>query len=75
MGRFEEVRDVIVNALGCDEDIVTETALIKDDLGADSLAVVELVMALEDEFGLTIGEEQMAEIKTVGDVVTLVGEK
>jgi acyl carrier protein len=73
MDKFNEVREIIINTLGCDESIITMEALIKEDLGVDSLAVVELVMAVEDAFGISINEETMKEIKTVGDIVKLVG--
>ncbi|MDR2359754.1 MAG: acyl carrier protein [Oscillospiraceae bacterium] len=75
MELFNQVKDIITNTLGCDAEIVTESAGIKDDLGADSLAVVELVMALEDEFGISISEEKMKGIQTVGDIVELVKSK
>jgi acyl carrier protein len=75
MEKFNEVREIIVSTLGCDESIVTEDASVKDDLGADSLAVVELVMAIEDAFGISIDEEKMKEIQTVGDIVKLVNLK
>lgn len=67
---FEKVRDIIVETLACDATQVTMEASLKDDLGADSLDSMELVMALEETFGLTIEEEKLAEFKTVGDIVT-----
>ena len=54
---FEKVRDIIVETLGCDAEEVTPEASLSDDLGADSLAAVELVMALEEATGLSIAEE------------------
>lgn len=66
---FEKVRDIIVETLACDAALVTPEASLKDDLGADSLDSVELVMALEEAFDLTIEEEKLAEFKTVGDIV------
>lgn len=66
---FEKVRDIIVETLACDAARVTMEASLKDDLGADSLDSMELVMALEETFGLTIEEEKLAEFKTVGDIV------
>ncbi|MDR3149062.1 MAG: acyl carrier protein [Oscillospiraceae bacterium] len=75
MKLFNQVKDIIVSTLGCDEALITETANIKDDLGADSLAVVELVMALEDAFSISISEEKLKEINTVGDIVELVQSK
>jgi acyl carrier protein len=66
---FEEVKAVIVDTLSCDADKVTLEANIFDDLGADSLDAVELNLALEERFDVTIDEEVMAQIKTVGDIV------
>ena len=67
---FEKVRDIIVETLGCDAEEVTPEASLSDDLGADSLATVELVMALEEATGLSIAEEDAANLKTVGDILT-----
>jgi len=72
MDIFAEVREIIVESLGSAEDSVVEEARVKEDLGADSLAVVELIMALEDRFEISIPEEKIAEIATVGDIVTLI---
>ena len=66
---FEKVRDIIVETLGCDAEAVTPAASLSDDLGADSLASVELVMALEEAAGLSIAEEDAAKLKTVGDIM------
>jgi len=66
---FEKVKSVIVDRLGVDESEVTLDASFKDDLGADSLDLVELVMELEDEFDLEISDEDAEKISTVGDVV------
>ena len=52
-----------------DEDIINENTDIAGDLGADSLDVVEMIMTLEDEFAITISDEAVADLKTVGDVV------
>lgn len=70
---FEKVRDIIAETLACDAALVTMEASLKDDLGADSLDSVELVMALEEAFDLTIAEEKLAGFKTVGDIVTYLG--
>ena len=67
---FEKVRDIIVETLGCDAEEVTPEASLSDDLGADSLAAVELVMALEEATGQSIAEEDAANLKTVGDILT-----
>ena len=71
---FEKVKAVIVDQLGVEEDDVTEDAAFVDDLGADSLDIVELVMALEEEFGVSIPDEQAEKIKTVGDAVDFITE-
>lgn len=69
MALFEKVRDVIVRELSVPESKVTENATFDGDLSADSLDVVELVMALEDEFDVEIPEEDAEKIRTVGDAV------
>ena len=68
----EKVKSIIVEQLGVDEDEVTPTASFVDDLGADSLDQVELVMALEEEFKLEISDEDAEKIKTVQDAVTYI---
>jgi len=67
---FEKVRDIIVDTLSCSIDDVTMTASLADDLGADSLDAVELNMALEDALDIAIPDEELANMKTVGDIVT-----
>ena len=66
---FEEVKAIIVDTLNCEEDKVTLEANIFDDLGADSLDEMELNLVLEEKLGKTISDEQMAEIKTVEDII------
>ncbi len=66
---FAKVKEVIIDQLSVDEDDVTSEASFFDDLGADSLDIVELVMALEDSFGVSIPDEEAESIKTVGDAV------
>ena len=66
---FEKVKEIIVDTLSCEEDLVTMEATLAEDLGADSLDAVELNMALEDGIGVSIPDEKMAEMKTVGDIV------
>ena len=66
---FEKVRDIIVETLSCDADKVTPDARLAEDLEADSLAAVELSMALEEAFGVSISDEDLPTLKTVGDVV------
>ncbi|RKX97888.1 MAG: acyl carrier protein [Spirochaetes bacterium] len=69
MDTFERVKKIIVERLNVDEKDVTEDASFVDDLGADSLDTVELVMALEEEFGMEIPDEEAEKIVTVGDAV------
>jgi acyl carrier protein len=69
---FERVKKIIVERLGVDESKVTPEATFKDDLGADSLDIVELIMELEDEFDMEISDEEAEKISTVGDVVTYI---
>ena len=69
---FEKVRDVIVETLSCDAEKVVPEARLAEDLEADSLAAVELSMALEETFGVTIPDEDLAAFKTVNDVVEYV---
>ena len=66
---FAKVKEVIIDQRSVDEDDVTSEASFFDDLGADSLDIVELVMALEDSFGVSIPDEEAESIKTVGDAV------
>ena len=71
---FDKVKKIIVEQLGVDESEVTPEASITDDLGADSLDQVELVMAFETEFNIDIPDEEAEKIKTVGDVVKRIEE-
>ncbi|MGE5473103.1 MAG: acyl carrier protein [Ignavibacteriales bacterium] len=66
---FEKVKEIIVDQLGVEEDDVAMESSFIDDLGADSLDIVELIMALEEEFDLEIPDEEAEKITTVGDVV------
>ena len=65
----ERVKKIVVEHLGVEPDKVTEGASFIDDLGADSLDTVELVMALEEEFGNEIPDEQAEKLQSVGDVI------
>ncbi|WP_025026543.1 acyl carrier protein [Caldalkalibacillus mannanilyticus] len=69
---FSRVKKIIVERLGVEESEVTLEASFKDDLGADSLDVVELVMELEDEFDLEISDEEAEKISKVGEVVAYI---
>jgi acyl carrier protein len=72
---LERVKQIIVERLDVEADEVTLEAAIKEDLGADSLDVVDLIMELEDEFSLTIEEEDAEKINTVGDIVNYISAK
>ncbi|WP_242319480.1 acyl carrier protein [Bacillus cereus group sp. BfR-BA-01349] len=69
---LERVTKIIVDRLGVEETEVVPAASFKEDLGADSLDVVELVMQLEDEFEMEISDEDAEKIATVGDAVTYI---
>ena len=66
---FDKVKELIVDQLDVEEDAVKTESVIIDDLGADSLDVVDLVMSIEEEFDIEIPDEKAAEIKTVQDIV------
>jgi acyl carrier protein len=66
----EKVKAIIVDKLGVDESEVVETANFTNDLGADSLDTVELIMEFEKEFGVSIPDEEAQKIATVGDAIT-----
>ena len=66
---FDRVKQIVIDRLGVDEAEITPEASFKDDLGADSLDVVELVMELEDEFDMEISDEDAEKITSVGEVV------
>ncbi len=69
---FDKVKAILCEQLDVDEDKVTMDADIQEDLGADSLDVVDLIMSFEDEFGVEIPDEAVEEIKTVGDIVNYI---
>ena len=72
---LDKIRDVVADKLDADPADVVETAAFVDDLGADSLDVVELIMGLEDEFGIEISDEEAESIRTVGDAVKFIAER
>ena len=72
---FEKIRTILVEQLDADEDAVTMDSVITDDLGADSLDVVDMVMSLEEEFDIEIPDEEIETMKTVGDIVKFIEAK
>ena len=71
---FEKIRAILADQLDIDEDRITMDSNLAEDFDADSLDVVDVVMSLEDEFGIEVPDEAMAELQTVGDVVRFVEE-
>lgn len=71
---FEKVKSIIIDQLDVEEEKITLEASIQDDLGADSLDIVDLVMSFEEEFDIEIPDDQVENIKTVGDVVKYIEE-
>ena len=72
---LEEMRKMIAEQLSCDENEITADTSFKDDLGADSLDLFELVMALEDEYSVEIPSDDLQNMMTVGDVMNYLKEK
>ena len=72
---LEKIKSIVADQLGVDEDQVTEDASFIDDLGADSLDTVELIMAFEEEFDVEIRDEDAQKIKTVKDVIEYIESK
>lgn len=69
---FEKLKDIIVDQLGVEDETVTLEANIQEDLGADSLDTVDLITTIEDEFDISIPDEAVEGIKTVGDIVSYI---
>ena len=72
---LDKIKSIVVDQLGVDEDQVTEDASFVDDLGADSLDTVELIMAFEEEFDIEIPDEDAQKIKTVKDIIEYIESK
>ena len=69
---IEKVKELVAEQLGISKDIVTAESNIIEDLGADSLDVIEMLMTLEEEFGISIPDDKINQIKTVGQIVELI---
>ena len=72
---FDKVKKLLADQLTVDAGKITENSKVIDDLGADSLDVVEMLMTLEDEFNVTVTDEESVNLKTVGDIVKLIDSK
>jgi len=72
---FEKVKKLLAEQLNIDANTITLKSRVIEDLGADSLDVVEMLMVLEDEFNVTVTDEESLKIKTVGDIVALIDSK
>ena len=72
---FEEMKEIIAEQLNCDGNSITEATSFKEDLGADSLDLFELVMALEEKYEIEIPAEELAELTTVGSVMEFLKNK
>ena len=72
---LERVKEIIVEILAADDIDITEETSLKDDLGADSLDVFELITAFQDEYGVEIPEEELESIQTVGDIIEFMKSK
>ena len=72
---FDKLKELVVDQLGVEEDEVTMEATMQDDLGADSLDLVDLVMSVEEGFGVKVADEDLENIKTVGDIVNYIEER
>ena len=72
---FERIKKILVEQLGVSEDRITMEANIIEDLEADSLSVMQTIMELEEEFGLTVEDEDVNHLRTVGDIVKYCEEK
>lgn len=72
---FEKVRKLLAEQLNINADNIELKSRIIEDLGADSLDVVEMLMVLEDEFNITVSDEESLKLKTVGDIVNLIDSK
>ncbi|MQM72777.1 MAG: acyl carrier protein [Eubacteriaceae bacterium] len=69
--KLDQVKTIIAEQLGVSEDEISEDSNLVEDLDADSLDIVELVMAFEDEFGVKVPDDQLENIKTVGDIIKI----
>ncbi|MBQ7165034.1 MAG: acyl carrier protein [Clostridia bacterium] len=72
---FEKIQELLAQQLNIDKNTITENSEIIKDLGADSLDIVEMLMGLEDQFGIEVSEDEAVNLKTVGDIVKVIDSK
>lgn len=72
---FDKITEILAEQLAADKDTMTNDTKIAEDLGADSLDLVDLLMSIEDEFGIEIPDEEVENLKTIGDVVNYISAK
>lgn len=75
MGTYEKACSIIAEQLGIKTEAVSKESDVINDLGADSIDIVQLLMAMENEFGVTVSEDDADNLKTVGDIVSLIDSK
>ena len=71
---IDKVKELVAEQLGINKETITAESNIIEDLGADSLDVIEMLMTLEEEYGITIPDEKIGQIKTIGQIVDLIEE-
>lgn len=71
---IDKVKELVAEQLGISKDTIKAESNIIEDLGADSLDVIEMLMTLEDEYGITIPDDKISQIKTIGQIVDLIEE-
>ena len=70
--KFDELKEIMIDTLGCDDEKITMEASLAEDLNIDSLDAVELVMAIEEKFGVKIPDEELGNLLTVSDIIRAV---
>ena len=70
--KFEELKEIMIDTLGCDDEKITMEASLAEDLNIDSLDAVELVMAIEEKYGVKIPDEELGNLLTVSDIISAV---
>ncbi len=75
MTTFEKIRQIVANHLGVDENEINENSHLQDDLNADRLSTADLIVAIEDEFKITIPQEENSKFNTIGDIANFVSDQ